>query len=331
MTLSYDVTGYSCDLYYRDMDGAQHFLTGYELDLTDPEVYYKSDGRVYLYHTINLPESISKGEVFDLEVSFSKPKGTIELDSIYGFDSNWGGVSTPYSSVSVSNGNTSCNLTFKDVTPNGALKRIYINFWYTPSSDVTLFSSSITKINITEVSEKGLLNSIITLVKNIITGITELPSKIANSLKTFFDNIVNAVTSIGDLIKNAIVDLGNFLIDGVKSLFIPSEEDITNMKDKWDTLLSDRFGALYQVGALISDYASAFKEQSKNSITFPSVTIPLAGAEFTFGGWEVKVVPDGFSAVFSVLKTITSILATMLFINGLKNRFDKILGGADDI
>lgn len=144
----------------------------------------------------------------------------------------------------------------------------------------------------------GLLNSIIEIVKNIWTGITELPNKI---------------------------------IEGIKNLFIPSEEDITNMKDKWDTLLSDRFGALYQVTSLISDYASSFKEQSKNTITFPSISIPLAGATFEFGGWEVQVVPDGFGIIFDTLKMITSILATMLFINGLKNRFDKIMGGADNI
>ena len=172
----------------------------------------------------------------------------------------------------------------------------------------------------TEDKTTGLLSGIIELIRSIITGITELPTKIKNALSSLFDLVVNAITN-----------LGNFIIDGIKNLFIPSEEDITNMKDKWDALLSDRFGALYQVGTLISDYAAAFTEQSKGTITFPSVTIPLAGAEFTFGGWEVQVVPDGFGVVFDTLKLITSILATLLFANGLKKRFDKLLGGADDI
>lgn len=178
---------------------------------------------------------------------------------------------------------------------------------------------------------QGLLGNIIEWIKSIYEGIVNLPSKIASGLKAFFDNIVNAVTNIGNLIKNALVDLGNFLINGIKSLFIPSQEDITNMKTNWDTLLADRFGALYQVVDLIHDYASAFNSQSKGTITFPSVTIPLAGSEFTFGGWEVQVVPSGFDVLFNAIKLTTSVLATVFFVNGLKNRFEKLVGGSNDV
>lgn len=185
---------------------------------------------------------------------------------------------------------------------------------------------------------KGLLNSIIALINNIKDGITNLPSKIASSIKSFFDNVVNAVTNvmnavtnIGDLIKNAIVNLGTFLIDGIKGLFVPSEEDITEMQERWTSLLSDRFGALYQTVELIDNYANAFTSQEKNTITMPSVTIPLADSEFVFGGWEVQVVPDGFGVVFDTLKLIISIVCTIWFVNGLKNRFERLVGGANNI
>lgn len=222
-------------------------------------------------------------------------------------------------------------ITFKDIEIPFDIGRIKLFGHATMSSDGQ-FRIVPTTYEFKAIDDtKGLLGSIIELIQNIITGITELPSKIANSLKTFFDNIVNAVTNIGNLIKNAIVDLGNFLIDGIKNLFIPTEDDITAMQDKWNTLLEDRFGALYQVIDLIHDYASAFTEQSKGTITFPSVTIPLGEADFVFGGWEVKVVPDGFNIVFDTLKLIISILCTCLFANGLKNRFEKLVGGSDNI
>ena len=185
---------------------------------------------------------------------------------------------------------------------------------------------------------KGLLANIIALVNNIKDGIVDLPGKIASSIKAFFDNVVNAVTnvmnavtSIGDLIKNAIVNLGNFLLDGIKGLFVPSEEDITEMKDRWTDLLRDRFGALYQTVELIDSYGKSFQAQEKNSITMPSIDLSLAGAVFTFGGWEVQVVPDGFDVLFNALKLIISIVCTIWFVNGLKNRFEKLVGGADNI
>lgn len=332
-TFSVDVNGYTCDITYRDMNGDwQSFILAETIDLTDLEVY--DDGEsLYLQYYIKLPEVIERGNTVDVNLNINHSSGDlVYADYSHGRDFNQRFLNLTFNASETSSTLTNTRFTFYDLTSSeGGIKYLFFRFRFYPSEDSTSFTTSFNSVNITEVSEKGLLSSIIDWIKKIITGITELPSKIASSLKAFFDNIVNAVTSIGDLIKNAIVDLGNFLIDGIKGLFIPSEEDITNMKDKWDTLLSDRFGALYQVGTLISDYASAFTEQSKGTITFPSVTIPLAGAEFTFGGWEVQVVPDGFSVVFDVLKTITSILATILFVNGLKNRFDKILGGADDI
>lgn len=202
------------------------------------------------------------------------------------------------------NGNEAyLTFTFKNNNVPGDFNRLTYDLYYTTTladgdggADLKL---EFTSVSLSKVDQTpGLLKNIVDVVKNIWTGITELPSKI---------------------------------IDGIKNLFIPSEEDITNMKDKWDTLLSDRFGALYQVVDLISDYAAAFKEQSKNTITFPSISIPLAGATFEFGGWEVQVIPDGFDTLINALKLIISIVCTFLFINGLKNRFDKILGGADDI
>lgn len=183
------------------------------------------------------------------------------------------------------------------------------------------FNESVINISETDYDETdGLLANIIQIVTNIKNGITELPNKIATSVKGFFDNVVNSV-----------VNLGTTILDGIKNLFVPTEEDITDMQDKWDILLSDRFGALYQTSQLISDYANAFTEQEKNTITMPSVTIPLAGSEFVFGGWEVQVVPDGFTIVFDTLKLIISVICTIWFVNGLKNRFDRLVGGSDNI
>lgn len=335
-TYAFDFSGYTVAISYYDMDGTSHWLDTDTLDLTDPEIYRNGveDGRLYMCYRFTFPESIKRGTVIDFLTRFYTINASIEFDKASFQNSNWASVSGEYTcDTDWTNRSTDISyVSLQDVSSQtDSFDKLYLYFWITPDDGATTFRTEMIHIETTEVSSNGLLSSIIEWIKSIYEGIVNLPSKIANSLKTFFDNIVNAVTNIGNLIKNAIVDLGNFLIDGIKNLFIPSEEDITKMKDKWDTLLSDRFGALYQVASLISDYASAFTEQNKNTITFPSVSIPLAGAEFTFGGWEVQIVPDGFEIVFDTLKLITSILATFLFVNGMKKRFDKLLGGADDI
>lgn len=331
MTLSLDVDGYTCDITYCDANGDWHSLVNQTLDLTDSEVFYR-DGYVYIQYYIKFPEVIQKGNIVDLSVSINHSSGDMVFANCHARDVNQVVIPLSYTVTETSSTLTNSIYTFSDFSSSSAgIKYFFLRLCFYPSNSLNTFSTSFKTINVVEVNSKGLLSSIIEWIKSIYEGIVNLPSKIANSLKAFFDNIVNAVTSIGDLIVNALTTLGNFIIDGIKNLFIPSEADITSMKEKWNTLLADRFGALYQVANLIHNYATAFTEQNKNTITFPACTVSLAGSDFTFGGWEVQVVPQGFEAVFTVLKTITSILATCLFVNSLHRRFEKILGGADDI
>lgn len=139
----------------------------------------------------------------------------------------------------------------------------------------------------------GLLKSIIEFLKNIVSGITELPSNIASA---------------------------------IKGLFVPSEDDLTSYFDKWKALLSDRFGALYEVFDIIVDYFDTFSNNGSQSVVmFPSVTVPLAGSDFVFGGWEVSLVPTGFTVVFDALKLMINVLCTVAFVNALRKRYDRLV------
>ena len=141
------------------------------------------------------------------------------------------------------------------------------------------------------------------LLKGILSGITELPSK------------------IWGLIEN-----------GLKGLFVPTEAQMTDVKGQWDTLLSDRFGGLYQTVQLIDDYADTFKQpsQSQSSIDFPEFRLNVGSdSEFVLQAHDVQIIPDRFTFLVDVLKTIISIIATCLFVNGLRNKFERLVGGQE--
>lgn len=150
---------------------------------------------------------------------------------------------------------------------------------------------------------KSLLTDIKNGISNLINGITELPGK------------------LWGLIEN-----------GLKGLFVPTEAQMTDVKGQWDTLLSDRFGGLYQTVQLIDDYAATFKEPSasKSSIDFPEFRLNVGSdSEFVLQAHDVQIVPDRFSFLVDVLKTIISIIATCLFVNGLRNKFERLVGGQE--
>lgn len=142
---------------------------------------------------------------------------------------------------------------------------------------------------------------------------------------SLLDTIIGGVSDIIDGIKN----LPQMILDGLKGLFVPDVWQIAAYRDKWMDLLSSRFGAVYEAVMLIDEFGQAISEQAAMGVvTFPEVSIDLAGTPWTFGGWDVKVVPDGFGGVIVVLKSAISIVCTMAFVNGLKHRFEGIMGGA---
>lgn len=210
----------------------------------------------------------------------------------------------------------------------------------------------------------GLLSSIIGFIKSILEGIQGIFSKlgdfmdsVANSFSSLFSKLgtwfSDLTSSLAGFFSNLISKIGDFMADvgnafktlfqhiielpgimwgwienGLKALFVPDEEYITEYKEKWDSCLSDRFGAIYQSVTLVADYVETLQASStKSTITMPSTTIDLPdGGSFTFGGFSVRVVPQGFDFLADAVKLAVDIICTFLFVNALKRRFDNILG-----
>lgn len=138
------------------------------------------------------------------------------------------------------------------------------------------------------------------------------------------EEILGGLAGIWQSLKN----LPQALLDGIKGLFVPDAEDIAEYSDQWQNLLANRFGAIYQSVDVIDQFASGIQEADQtNTVYFPIVSLSLAGAQFSFGGWDVQIVPTGFDFIITTLKRIISIVATLAFINAMRIKFEKILGG----
>lgn len=147
-------------------------------------------------------------------------------------------------------------------------------------------------------------------------------------LKAGFSNLVS---SLSDLL-NSIVELPSkiwsFIENGLKSLFVPNEEYMISYKSKWETLLSEKLGAVWQVvDVTFGAWEEIDVSDITNTVKFPLVTIPLPDDnEFSFGGYDVQVVPTGFDFLATAVKTISAIVCTFAFINGIRKRYDEIMG-----
>lgn len=162
----------------------------------------------------------------------------------------------------------------------------------------------------------------------------EKESKEAGLLAGIIDKLTSGFSALGEKLSsvvNGILELPeklwNLISDGLKNLFVPSEESMTAYKDKWDELLASRFGAVYQVVNIITDsWGEIMEAEETDTIEFPQATINLSGTPFTFGGYSVKVVPDGFGVLITAIKSIVAIVCTVAFVNGLRKRYEEVMG-----
>lgn len=146
----------------------------------------------------------------------------------------------------------------------------------------------------------------------------------------FLKTIIEGIKSIGQSVIELPTKIWDKMSDGLKGLFVPTADDITAIKNDWDNLLSDRFGCLYQVIQLIDNYADSFNSpEQQNTITLPELRLPFGDSDFVFGGKDVQIVPDRFSFMIDIIKTIISIIATCFFVNGLRNKFERLVGGQE--
>lgn len=142
-----------------------------------------------------------------------------------------------------------------------------------------------------------------------------------------WDTLSGGFSSLVDGIANLPNKIWEFIENGLKNLFVPDEEYITGYKDRWESLLSEKLGAVYQVvNITFESWDKITASDQTNTISIPSVTIPLGKTSFTFGGYDVAIVPEGFDWLATSIKALLGGLCTILFINGLRKRYDEIMG-----
>ena len=143
-----------------------------------------------------------------------------------------------------------------------------------------------------------------------------------NSILGWLTNIWNGITSIPTLI-----------LDGVKSLFVPSDEQLQALSAQYDGLFEEKLGFVYQLLSWVVDSFTSFKDTLLAGQTY-SFTFP--GIRFPHDGGMIEIVPEqevslenGFmDVVRPVLGTIVSIVAVVGFANVCFDMVVAFISGA---
>lgn len=140
----------------------------------------------------------------------------------------------------------------------------------------------------------------------------------------------SSLGKLGDRIKGFFEDL----TESIKGFFIPSDGFFEGVKDKFDILLSEHLGFLYEAPALVVDIfsiVSNWNPPEQPTITLPAFNFPIAGHQVHL--WDEQNYTFDFlsnqpwSTLYAFYKTFIFVLLSVAMINLAIDKYHNIIGG----
>ena len=141
------------------------------------------------------------------------------------------------------------------------------------------------------------------LFRSVFTAIVELPGKIAIAF-----------------------------IDGLKSLFIPDEADLQELKEKYQTLLETKFGFVYQsfqmLGTLFDTVVGAWGDHSDYTFEFPGISFSMQEETFTLIERQTISLDNELMDVLrGFAGTLVSLICVLALVHSMETLFIAIVSG----
>lgn len=141
-----------------------------------------------------------------------------------------------------------------------------------------------------------------------------------DGVKDSVDGVQEAVTDVKEEVASLPQKIATAILDGIKSLFIPSEEDLTQIKTEYEDMLAEKLGFIWQAFDLLTtfvgDLQSSLEDGHAYEFVFPGVKFPMQGEELVLIPETPVSLENGLMDVLRpVLGTIVSAIAVIAFVN----------------
>lgn len=160
-----------------------------------------------------------------------------------------------------------------------------------------------------------------------------------DSMQITLENIDETITDTSNQLQDSSSNIwqaaGETITNAIESLFVPSEEDISSVKQGFDDLAKDKLGGAYTAMETVDDTITQVNDKLNNplaadGIEFPGISVPLGGdiGIVTLAEPQLVVLPAKLTAVLHpVSGTIVSIICGLGTFNVLKDMVECFLSG----
>lgn len=147
------------------------------------------------------------------------------------------------------------------------------------------------------------------------------------------EELDKSLGKLGDRIKGFFDNL----IESIKGFFIPKEGFFDDVKERFDKLLSEHLGFLYQAPSMVVKILQLFVDWQPSEtpyLDFPAVDFDIAGTHvhlwdkvhYTFDFLQ----NEPFSTFYSFYKTLVFCIVSLAMINLAIKKYHNIIGGGSD-
>ena len=171
------------------------------------------------------------------------------------------------------------------------------------------------------------------IIDNQNQNTEEIKNQIQNSASQLQDSISSQTQTITDATEQQTSAIGGFfgnLLNGIISLFVPSQEYFSGFFSEFNDWMEEHFGALYYPISLIVDILqrlAALPVGQQPSITLPGVTIQgqklWDSTTYTFDFSDGL----GLSTIYQLYLTVVDCLLAFALVNLARHKMEQIQRG----
>lgn len=146
------------------------------------------------------------------------------------------------------------------------------------------------------------------------------------------EDLDNSLGKFGDKIKGFFDNL----VESIKGFFIPEEGFFDDVKSRFDKLLSEHLGFLYEAPSIVGSIFGVVKDWSppeQPTITLPAFNFDIGNDHIHL--WDEQVYTFDFlanqpwSTLYAFYKTFIFVLLSVAMINLAIKKYHSIIGGGD--
>lgn len=153
-------------------------------------------------------------------------------------------------------------------------------------------------------------------IKDIPGQVWEFVKQIPGQVWGFFENSFSTLTSVFKNTYDFVITIPEKIFDGIKSIFVPREEDVNNSIERLKTSFSDTFG--------IGDFDLSGVMGVSTEISNKSTEITILGYTFNFSFFDVTYIKR---AVNDFRPYIRGFILLMLALYNINQFFSFITAG----